>query len=216
MNIDGIIFDLDGTLWDSCRVVSESWGETLRRQFGIRNGPTPAQVKRIMGMTADEIADTLFSGYGEHFREICVACIHGENDYIADHGGDVYPGVPAMLEALSKRYPLFIVSNCLDGYIECFLKSSGLSAFFRDWACEGSTGLRKAGNISLIAGRHGLRAPVYIGDTVMDERSAREAGCPFIHAAYGFGSAERPDAVAAAPAELPAVIARLEGVEGHA
>ena len=210
MNIDGIIFDLDGTLWDSCRVVSESWGETLRQKYGIQDGPTPAQVKGIMGMTADEIADTLFSGYGPRYREICLACIHGENDYIADHGGDVYPGVPAMLAALSGRFPLFIVSNCLDGYIECFLKSSGLSASFRDWACEGSTGLKKAGNIALIAARHGLKAPVYIGDTVMDERSAREAGCTFLHAAYGFGSAESPDAAAASPSELPAQIEALE------
>ena len=211
MNIDGIIFDLDGTLWDSCRVVSESWGETLWQKYGITDGPAPLQVKSIMGMTADEIADTLFSGYGPLFREICFACIHGENDYIADHGGDVYPGVPEMLETLAEKYPLFIVSNCLDGYIECFLKSSGLSALFRDWACEGSTGLKKAGNIALIAARHSLKKPVYIGDTVMDERSAREAGSPFIHAAYGFGTAESPDAVAASPAELPARIKALEG-----
>ena len=211
MNIDGIIFDLDGTLWDSCRVVSESWGETLRRQYGIEHGPTAAQVKSIMGMTADEIADTLFTGYGKNFREICVACIHGENDYIADHGGDVYPGVPEMLEMLSGRFPLFIVSNCLDGYIECFLKSSGLGVRFRDWACEGSTGLKKAGNISLIAARHGIAAPVYIGDTVMDERSAREAGCPFIHAAYGFGGCEHPDAVIETPAELITVLEQWKG-----
>lgn len=211
MNIDGIIFDLDGTLWDSCRVVSESWGETLRQKYGITDGPAPLQVKSIMGMTADEIADTLFSGYGPQSREICLACIHGENDYIADHGGDVYPGVPEMLETLAERYPLFIVSNCLDGYIECFLKSSGLSALFRDWACEGSAGLKKAGNIALIAARHGLKNPVYIGDTVMDERSAREAGTPFLHAAYGFGTAESPDAVAASPTELPARIEALEG-----
>ena len=216
MNIDGIIFDLDGTLWDSCRVVSESWGETLRRQYGIEPGPTAALVRSIMGMTAEEIADTLFTGYGPQYREICLACIHGENDYIAVHGGDVYPGVPAMLETLSAHVPLFIVSNCLDGYIECFLKSSGLGACFKDWACEGSTGLKKAGNISLIADRHGLKSPVYIGDTVMDEHSAMEANCPFIHAAYGFGVAERPDAIASAPAELPAVIESLEGGKRHA
>ena len=116
-----------------------------------------------------------------------------------------------MLETLSARLPLFIVSNCLDGYIECFLESSGLAARFRDWACEGSTGLKKAGNIALIAKRHGLRSPVYVGDTMMDERSAREAGCPFIHAAYGFGGSESPDAVIAAPAALAAVIGEMEG-----
>ena len=33
----------------------------------------------------------------------------------------------------------------------------------------------------------GLRAPVLAGDTVHDERGAREAGIPFIYCSYGFG-----------------------------
>ena len=209
--IDSIIFDLDGTLWDSCRVVSESWGETLRQRFGIAAGPDAAAVKGIMGMTAAEITAALFSRYGDRAEEICLACIHGENAYIARRGGDLYPGVPGMLAALSARLPLFIVSNCLEGYIECFLASSGLAPYFRDHACEGATGLKKAGNIALITERNGLRHPVYVGDTCMDEQSARQAGCPFIHAAYGFGTCEAPDAVIAAPAELAAAIDRLEG-----
>ena len=53
--------------------------------------------------------------------------------------------------------------------------------------------------------RHGLRRPVYVGDTHMDERSARQAGCAFIHAAYGFGDAEAPDAAAQSPAEITAL-----------
>ena len=211
MTIDGIIFDLDGTLWDSCRVVSESWGLTLRETIGAERGPTPQDVKGIMGMTADEIARALFSRYGERAEEICRLCIHGENAYIARHGGDLYPGVPEMLRELSARLPLFIVSNCLEGYIECFLESSGLGACFRDFACEGATGLKKAGNIALIAERNGLRAPIYVGDTAMDEKSARGAGCPFVFAAYGFGRAENPDAVIRSAAELPALLEKWEG-----
>lgn len=214
MRIDGIIFDLDGTLWDSCRVVSESWGLTLRERFGAGQGPDPRAVRGIMGMTADEIAAALFSGFGERSREVCLACIHGENDYIAVHGGDVYPGVGALLESLARERPLFIVSNCLEGYIECFLASSGFGPLFRGFACEGETGLPKAGNIARIARLHGLKSPVYVGDTVMDERSAREAGCLFVHAAYGFGTAQAPDAVIAAPAELPAALAALEARHG--
>ena len=213
--IDGIIFDLDGTLWDSCRVVSESWSLTLKTLGIAERGPGPQEVKGIMGMTADEIAKTLFSQYGERAGEICRACIHGENAYIARHGGDLYPGVPEMLETLSERLPLFIVSNCLEGYIECFLETSGLGPLFRDFASEGATGLLKAGNIALIKARYGLCAPVYVGDTAMDEKSAREAGLPFIHAAYGFGEAISPDAVIDSPTELPALIAHWEG-ERHA
>ena len=213
MKTDGVIFDLDGTLWDSCRVVSESWGLTLRRSFGAEAGPTAEQVRGIMGMTAAQITRALFSGYGERAQEVCVRCITEENAYLAGHSGDLYPGVGEMLAALSTRVPLFIVSNCLDGYIQAFLQSTGLAPCFRDFACEGATGLGKADNIRLICRRHGLCAPVYVGDTDMDEKSAAEAGCPFIHAAYGFGMAQAPAAVIHAPVEL---LALLEEEETHA
>ncbi len=211
MNIDGIIFDLDGTLWDSSRAVAESWGLTLRQEYGVEHSPDTEAVRGIMGMTSAEIAAALFSGFGARAEEICLRCIRGENAYIARRGGDVYPGTAEMLASLAADRPLFIVSNCLDGYIECFLQSSGFGGFIRDWACEGSTGLRKAGNIALIARRNGLRAPVYVGDTAMDEQSAREAGVPFIHAAYGFGQATAPDAVIESPSALPRVIGQMEG-----
>ena len=202
MKADSIIFDLDGTLWDSCRVVSESWGETLRRAYGIKAGPDPGRIRGIMGMTAAGITGALFSQYGARAEEMCLRCIREENAYIARHGGDVYPGVRETLAALRERLPLFIVSNCQDGYIECFLESTGFGPFFADHACEGVTGRGKADNIALIIRRNGLKAPVYVGDTAMDERSAREAGLPFIHAAYGFGTAEGPDAVIRRPEEL--------------
>ena len=211
MDIDAIIFDLDGTLWDSCRVVSESWGETLRRLGCADWEPAPETIRGIMGMTAEEIAAALFSRYGERSREICLRCIREENSYIARHGGDLYPGAGRTLAALSEMLPLFIVSNCLEGYIECFLESSGFGPLFRDHVCEGETGLGKADNIALLIRRHGLRRPVYVGDTAVDERSARETGCDFIFASYGFGAAERPDASIASLSELPAVIDTLKG-----
>ena len=216
METDGIIFDLDGTLWDSCRVVSESWGITLRERFGAGPGPTPREVRGIMGMTAAQIAEALFSRYGARAEEVCLACIHGENAYIARHGGDLYPGVGEALAELAGRLPLFIVSNCLEGYIECFLESSGFAPLFRDHLCEGETGLPKAGNIARIMERHGLRRPVYVGDTAMDEKSARAAGCAFVHAAYGFGTAEHPDAVIAAPLELVPLLRASKGGAAHA
>ena len=202
MITDGILFDLDGTLWDSCRVVAESWGETLRSRFGAERGPDRDEVRGIMGMTGDEIARALFSEFGDRAAEVCMTCIREENAYIAQHGGDVYPGVGEMLKALSGRFPLFLVCNCQEGYIPCFLESTGFGPYFRDWACEGSTGLGKAENIALLCRQYHLKRPVYVGDTRMDERSAREAGCAFVHAAYGFGDAEAPDAAAQSPAEL--------------
>lgn len=202
MKFDGIIFDLDGTLWDSCRSVAESWHLTLTQRFGIKEAPSLSEIQSIMGMTASEIARALFTGIGEDPAYIFEVCGKEECDYLSIHGGIVYPGVEEMLQALSRRHPLFLVSNCQNGYIESFFRFTGFQQYFTDYECEGRSQKPKAENIRDIITRHQLAAPVYIGDTKMDEASAKLAGCPFIHAAYGFGSAKEPLATIKTPLEL--------------
>ena len=199
---DGVIFDLDGTLWDSCRSVAASWAETLAKNHGALYVPTEEDIRGIMGMTVEQIAETLFSSYGEQALAVCRDCLEHESAYIAVHGARLYPGVEELFRALEGVCGLYIVSNCQQGYIECFLEYTGLGKYIRDYECSGNTGLSKAENIRLVARRNGLLHPVYVGDTHMDQASAAGAGLPFIHAAYGFGSAEKPDGVIYAPLEL--------------
>ena len=173
MNIDGIIFDLDGTLWDSCRIVAESWGHTLRTKYGAQRVPTAAETRSIMGLTVAQIAERLFSGYGERALEICTDCLREENAYISAHGGGTpYPGLEELFGRLSGRCGLYIVSNCIDGYIQCFLGCTGLGGYIKDFECEGVTGMKKADNIALIARRNGLKRYIYVGDTASDDQSS--------------------------------------------
>lgn len=209
MKFDGILFDLDGTLWNSCRTVAESWRHTLQTRYGVQTLPSAEDIQGIMGLTTQDIAQRLFTGYGPPAHEICAACLADECSYLAQHGGVIYPGVAEMLDSLSRQVPLFIVSNCQAGYIESFLTYSGFGSYFRDFECEGRTGLAKAENLRLVVQRNGLCSPVYVGDTALDESSAQQAGCPFIHAAYGFGTAVAPLARIYSPAKLDAVLARL-------
>ena len=211
MKIDSIIFDLDGTLWDSTIAVSESWNRSLALNFCAQPFITPEHVASIMGLTEPEIADKLFSDFGSRRFDVCGCCMAEEPAYIARHGGKLYEGIEEMLKALSARYPLFIVSNCQKGYIESFLSYTGFGVYFRDFECSGNTGLKKAENIATLIKRQGLEAAVYVGDTATDERSALEAGCPFIHAAYGFGRAMAPLCSIGTPAELEGQIRILSG-----
>ena len=206
MNFDGILFDLDGTLWDSCRSVAESWNLSLDRLD--RGAPRfrAGDVRAIMGMTEAQICKTLFGGFGAEAAAVCRRCLLEEGPYLQQHGGELYPGVDALLRKLSGRVPLFIVSNCQSGYIESFLDFTGLRGCFTATRCEGDNGLGKAENIRLLCRDFALARPVYIGDTVMDERAAAEAACPFIHVRYGFGSAEAPLAAADSPAALYALL----------
>lgn len=201
MKYDGIIFDLDGTLWDSTRTVAESWSNTLHAH-GAPGAFSEEDIAGIMGMTPEEIAQSLFAPYGARARELCDLCLDEESPYVAEHGGRIYEGVEEMFETLSRRCPLFIVSNCALGYIDAFLEYSGFGKYVRDHECKGRQGLSKRENIRLIMERYGLEKVLYVGDTVHDEKNAHAAGCDFFFAHYGFGSAEAPEAVITKPIEL--------------
>lgn len=201
MNYDAIIFDLDGTLWDSTETVAESWSATLRRE-GEGHIFSAADIAGIMGCTDREIENRLFLRFGGRAHELCVKCMGEEPAYVAVHGGRIYEGVEAMMDTLCRPYPLFIVSNCQSGYVEAFLTYSGFGRYFKDYEYLGRKGLSKAENIRLIMSRHGIAKAVYVGDTAHDRMSAESAGCAFVHAAYGFGKCEKPFAVINKPLEL--------------
>jgi hypothetical protein len=111
---------------------------------------------------------------------------------------------------------LFIVSNCQAGYIEIFLRHSGLGALFTDFECWGNSGRPKADNLRSVVERNRLRAPWFIGDTSGDQEAARACGVPFVFAAYGFGTCRAPEAtIESLPALRAAVAGARRGAPGE-
>lgn len=199
MSFDGIIFDMDGTLWDSAENVAVSWNNAVGEdRFSEKD------IKGVMGMTMVKIAEKFFPEKSERERgEILERCCAFENEYLRSHGGFIYPDTENTLCALSEKYPLFIVSNCQAGYIEAFLEFYKLSELFSDKLCWGDNSLEKSENIRLIIERNRLKNALYVGDTQGDCDSAYKAGAKFAHAAYGFGTASRSDIVLNSLSELP-------------
>lgn len=50
-----IIFDVDGTLWDSTDVVADSWNAAIRDTVGIEANLDGDRLKQLFGKTMDEI-----------------------------------------------------------------------------------------------------------------------------------------------------------------
>lgn len=208
MRFDSIIFDLDGTLWDSRTSVCEAWARAIESEFPQLRPPTPEEFGKQMGKLLPDIGRSLFPELTEAENERLVGkCCEIENDYLAEHGGILYDGLEDTLARLSKTHRLIIVSNCQSGYIEAFFSSHGLQKYFVDHCCSGDTGRTKAENIKLVIERNELKAPVYVGDTALDQSSAQTAGVPFIWAAYGFGEPEKYDAKLISITELPKLCA---------
>ena len=62
MYTDGIIFDVDGTLWDSTPIVAEAWTQAVL-ECGIKDRiVTAGELKQLFGKTMSVIAASLFSG----------------------------------------------------------------------------------------------------------------------------------------------------------
>ena len=84
-----------------------------------------------------------------------------------------------------------------------FLAAHGFERDFRDMEMSRRTGMDKGENIRLLMKRNGVTRAIYVGDTQGDESAACFAGIPFIHAAYGFGQAVRPEGIIHSIRELP-------------
>ena len=194
---DSILFDLDGTLWDATSVTAGIWQIVEQRHPEIRGRVDTDTVQKYMGHTNEELASLLFPNlpFEKGYALIMESCKE-ENRLLTEQGGILYPDLAEVLSELSKKYPLFIISNCQAGYIEAFLTYHGFGDCITDHISSGDMGLGKADNIRYICQKHSLKNPVYIGDTGGDCQAASDANCPFIYASYGFGTAEREKCVA--------------------
>jgi len=209
----GIIFDMDGTLWDAGVSIAEAWNIVIKRRGLQMERMTADHIHSIMGKTIDGIADTLFGAYSKEERmDIARECLEYENVYLADHGGELYEQLEEVLSVLSAEYPLYIVSNCEKGYIEGFLACYGFGKYFEDFESHGNTCLPKGKNIKLVAERNGLTDVVYVGDIQSDYNASKEAGVGFIHAAYGFGTIDEEVSRVSCIAEVPKAVKTYFGL----
>lgn len=185
----GIIFDMDGTLWDSTDQVAKAWSMVTLPKLG--RGVSREDMYRVMGMPMDRLALALFPEYSlEELRTVMKESCLVENEYLAEHGAKLYPHVAETIRELSGSYPLYIVSNCQAGYIEVFLSYYHLESYIEDFTCYGDNGKQKDENIAYMIHKHRLDRGIYVGDIQADYESALAGGADFIHAAYGFGTVD--------------------------
>lgn len=186
MSYDALLFDLDGTLWNTLRPVADAWNQVATERGGLPR-VTPEQIRSIMGLSHGEAFAKLLPGVAEADREAAAPAFY-DREIRCLVENYLYPGVAAGLERLAGLYPLYLVSNCQPEYLERFYALSALQKFFQDSECFGATGRPKGENISSVLRRNQRTRGAYIGDTAGDQIAARHAGADYYHVNYGFGS----------------------------
>ena len=192
----GIIFDVDGTLWDSTEMVAVAWNKVIKDEGIEHKELEEKDLKKEFGKPMEAIGESLFPEMPkDEMMKLMEKMLKYENGLVASGPCVIFEGVQETIKKLSEKYPLYIVSNCQDGYIEAFLKAHNFTDIFEDTECWGRTRAPKGVSNKILIERNNLNNPVYIGDTAGDAQSAKDAGIDFIYASYGFGEVAACDYV---------------------
>ena len=187
-DIDAIIFDMDGTLWDGVPAYAEGWNEYFKKN-SIDRRITAHDIYGLMGLEeAKYLAAMLPEASLEERVKVYRIVENEQYKIILRDGGILFDDVVAGIKKLSKHYRLFIVSNCPRDTIKCFLKWSKMGDFFTDHIAHGENYKSKVENIKLLKEKYHINSGIYVGDTDSDSKSASEAELPFVFMSYGFGN----------------------------
>lgn len=202
-----IFFDLDGTLWDAVPFLTESWNKTMEKN-GYHYRFTTTLMKSLMGLTPLETCPLAFPN-APNGMELFKMVLYDEIAYLKEHPGTLYPHEREVLKELKELYPLYIISNSDQGYVENYLEACRMQEYFQRHLCQGDTKLDKWQNILYLKNLEQLDEVIYVGDTKKDMEECQKANVTFIHASYGFGVIENAKYKITSLLELKDVIKQI-------
>jgi phosphoglycolate phosphatase len=211
MLIKTIVFDLDGTLFDTRQDIADAVNYA-RRAFQLEELST-SEIVTMVGYGVDQLAARSFVGTGVPADLALEAILK----YYLAHPADkatLYPGVLETLPLLKPRKA--IVSNKPYRLLRDLLDQSGVGHFF-ELLVGGDTFSRKKPDpealfhvmerFCVLAGE-----VLVVGDHTPDIEMARRVGSPCVYCRYGFFGRDEAgaDCQIDSFAELPGVIQRIE------
>lgn len=208
--IKNLIFDVDGTIWDSTEVVARAWKKAAEELSLPTDVISATRLKKEFGKPMNEIFESMFPEYigAGIFDKLHDLLYVYEHDFLEENEENLaYPKMKETMKHLSKHLNLYIVSNCQKGYIEQVMRKTGIQDYILDHTCYGETLKTKDRSIQILIEKNGLikEECVYVGDIYGDEVATHKAGLAFCHAAWGFGEAKEPEYVAKDYGELEKV-----------
>lgn len=176
-----ILLDWDGVLVDSLGIYLELYRELCRRYEKTLPINDPVAFRQWYQPRWEENFYEL--GFTqEQYREICEVY-----PSLLDYGrAPLFPGVAELLETLSARHPLLVVSTAHTDSIEKRLRAAGLTRYFAEVTGSDDGGTEKSERIRELMKRYGGGVGIMVGDTDLDIEAGRDNGLQTVGVTYGW------------------------------
>ncbi len=195
-----IVFDLDGTVVDSCELHRRNYRRVFERmgygyltdeQVDRLNGPNADEICRMMGVAPERRA-----WYNALYDECAVGLV--------EEIGRMFPGMEETLRRLSEKAHLALLSNGSEAYCKANVRCFGLDRWIGRHAGF-QQGVSKAERIRIWSLSLGFPPLIVVGDRAGDIATARAVGAAAVGVSYGMGSPDelkQADVVCASPADI--------------
>ncbi|WMM23794.1 HAD hydrolase-like protein [Tissierella sp. MB52-C2] len=191
-----IIFDMDGTLFQTNKVLEISLFETFNYLKSINEWENEIPIEKyreIMGAPLPTVWETLLPNHTEDIREFTDSFflkVLVEN--IRNGKGDLYPNVEDIFNYLKdNNWSIFIASNGLKEYLKAIVRFYHLDNWILDfYSIEEIDSLNKSDLVEFILKKHNIKKGAVVGDRISDINAAKDSGLVSIGCNFDFARDE--------------------------
>ncbi len=187
--ISKLIFDLDGTLWETKDSFLYAY-EKLSEEFPLKRKASENEILSFLGVKFKDLVDGLFKDDSDKAL-ISSKGLGYSIEYMINNPKTYSSDIEYLFSELSKKYDIYIVSNCPGKYLEAFYSISSVKKYVKaDYTIEDG---RKEDNIKKITDSYRDKA-VFVGDSYTDyEAIENHRKVFFVFAKYGYIRAHNYD-----------------------
>ncbi|RFU65067.1 HAD family hydrolase [Peribacillus glennii] len=190
--LQSLIFDMDGTLFQTDKILELSLDEAFNnlRSLNEWNGPTPIEkYRKIMGVPLPRVWEILMPNDSYEVRKQTDAFFLASLlDNISKGKGALYPNVQEVFNFIkANNCSIYIASNGLSEYLNAIVSHYHLEAWVTEtFSIQQIQSMNKSDLIKIIIQKYNIKHAAVVGDRLSDIKAAKDNGLVSIGCNFDF------------------------------
>ncbi|TCT20930.1 phosphoglycolate phosphatase-like HAD superfamily hydrolase [Melghiribacillus thermohalophilus] len=187
-----IIFDMDGTLFQTDKILEVSLDDVFSRLRSLNkwNTDTPIdQYRKILGVPLPKVWEKLLPQHSDEERaKVDAYFLERLIENIRSGKGALYPNVKEVFRYLKENnYSIYIASNGLTDYLNTIVSYYHLDRWVTEtFSIQQIQSLNKSDLVHRIVKKYGITTGAVVGDRLSDINAAKDNGLVSIGCNFDF------------------------------